>query len=194
MEKDTKIKNLNSRIDDFDQHTRMDHFIISGLETRNFADVAKENGSTSQGNDVDQNEEDVQHSQEEKVVGFFQIDMGVEVVTGDISVVHYLQKGKGQTGPKNIVVKFVRRNTKDKSIQNTKVLRHGRNLKGKNIYVNEHLSETNAELHRRAREMKKKGIIEGVWSKNCRVCIKLKNCDIKTIFKMADFVHYGLEN
>ena len=121
-------------------------------------------------------------------MAFLQTDMGVEVVTGDIFVVHYLQKGRGQTGPKNIAVKLARRNTKNK------VLRHGRNLKGKNIYVNEHLSKTNAESHRRAKEMKKKGIIEGVWSKNCRVCIKLKNCDIKTVFKRADFVHYGLEN
>ena len=45
-------------------------------------------------------------------------------------------------------------------------------LRGSQVYLNDHLSQTNSELFREARRLKKDNKIFSVWTLNCKVFIK----------------------
>ena len=55
--------------------------------------------------------------------------------------------------------------------------------------VNEHLSEMNAVLQKDGMNLKRALKIGGVWSRDCKISIKLKRYPIKKISKMSDCVH-----
>ena len=66
----------------------------------------------------------------------------------------------------DILVRVAKRKTK------TKILRESRKLKGTNIYLNEHLTSTNAAIAREARKMKKEQKIAATWTRNCKILVK----------------------
>lgn len=53
------------------------------------------------------------------------------------------------------------------------LLKQGRNLKGSNVYINEHLTKRHADIARKARFLKKHGKIQHTWTANCKIFIKL---------------------
>ena len=96
--------------------------------------------------------------------------MGLEVKSGDVSAIHYLpSRDNNNTGPKNVVVQFISRKTKDM------ILRTGKRLKGLDVYINEHLTRKNMALHKKGRELRKSEKIINVWTRNCKVWIKTKH-------------------
>lgn len=46
-------------------------------------------------------------------------------------------------------------------------------LKGSNVYLNEHLTKSNAEIVRKARYLREQKKIQATWSSNCKIYIKL---------------------
>lgn len=52
-------------------------------------------------------------------------------------------------------------------------LRQGTKLKGSNVYINEHLTQKNADIVTKARLLKEQG--KTTWTVNCRVFIKPKD-------------------
>lgn len=53
------------------------------------------------------------------------------------------------------------------------LLKQGRNLKGTNVCVNDHLTKKNGEIAQKARYLRKQNNIQSTWVSNCKVFIKL---------------------
>ena len=94
-EKDTKISELENRVDDLEQYTRIDDLIISGLTVRHRSysrAVTHNNDTESQNATFDDETESV----EEQLLGFLG-RQGIAINKSDISACHVL-KTKDQTG------------------------------------------------------------------------------------------------
>ena len=172
--KDTIIANMQDSIDDLQQQTRKNNVIISGLDLRTYSEVTQKSKSVNQnvisiqtehdqndGNMVPKNDSD---RIEGKVLNFFKTKMKVNINSDQISTLKFIPN---RNGDKNILVQFVSCKTK------FEVLKNGKNLKGeKDIYVNEHLTSRNAQIFKKARELKKKKIVLDAWTRDCKVFLK----------------------
>ena len=93
----------------------------------------------------------------------------------------------------SIVLKLKSRKAKKKILSNAKKFR------GSDVYINEHLTRQNADLARKAREYKRKGLILSTWKKNCNVIIRTKGqtpeqCKVTIIHDDSDFIQCGAKN
>ncbi|KAK7915580.1 hypothetical protein WMY93_011341 [Mugilogobius chulae] len=61
----------------------------------------------------------------------------------------------------------------EKDLESVEQQVQGRNLKGTNVYINEHLTKKNADIAKQARLLRKQNKIQATWTSNCRVFIKL---------------------
>ena len=71
-------------------------------------------------------------------------------------------KNKQREKPDDIIIRFIDRKNK------VEVLKQSKNLKGTNIYINEHLTDRNNEIAKKARLLRKQGKyqvfgLETVW-------------------------------
>lgn len=157
-DKNKKIMALENRLADLEQYTRLNDLIITGLEVRprTYARAAAENREP--------NDEDLV-SVEQQVVQFMQ-SKGISLDSGDIEACHPLPR-KNKLQKPAVILRFVNRKKKNA------LLKQGRCLKGTNVYINEHLTKKNADIARQARLLRKQNKIQGTWSSNCRVFIKL---------------------
>ena len=84
----------------------------------------------------------------------------------------------------DIVVRLSHRKIK------TKILRETHNLKGTNIYINEHLTTSNAAIAREARMLKRQNRIAATWIRNCKVVVKTvgspENARVRIIRSLED--------
>ena len=108
--------------------------------------------------------------------------MGITLKESDISACHTLPSKK--TIP-NIVIRFTNRKIKNN------ILRHGRDLKGSSIYINEHLASKNSKTAATARQLRKDKRILNTRTKNCKVFIKMigtgKGSQVRVIRELEDF-------
>ncbi len=190
MKKKTdELEVAHSRIDHLEQYTRMDNIIINGLVCKSYAEMATPNqtrGATSA-----PVQHDIMEGQVEQVIQFLRRDVGVNIKDTDISVVHDLpsriQKGGHN---KNIIVKFTNRRAKEA------VMKNKGKLRGKNIYINEHLTGRNAHIFRKARELRKLNKVEAAWTRNCQVLVRTpgdpEHAKTLVINCMEDFTKFKL--
>ena len=78
-----------------------------------------------------------------------------------------------------IIMRFANRIHKDLQ------LKQGRKLEGSDVYLNEHLTKKNADIAREARVLKKQKEIQGTWTRNCKIMIKL-NGPAETVLVVRD--------
>ena len=142
QEKDAKISELENRVDDLEQYTRIDDLIISGLTVRHrsYSRAVTHNDTESQNAAFDDETESV----EEQLLGFLG-RQGIAINKSDISACHVL-KTKDQTKKPLVIIRLVNRKSK------FNILKNGRKLKGTNVYINEHLSRKNANISALARQ------------------------------------------
>lgn len=162
-EKDVKIVQLESRLSDLEQYTRMNDVIVTGLPTRprSFAGAVK---SRVEGKGAGPSDQDLD-SVEQQVVEFLQ-DKGISINKDNIEACHpFPQKDKSK--PAAIIIRFANRKFK------INLLRQGKMLKGTNVYLNEHLTKNNADIAKRARYLRKEEKIQATWTSNCKIYIKL---------------------
>ena len=162
-EKDTKISELENRVDDLEQYTRIDDLIISGLTVRHRSysrAVTHNNDTESQNAAFDDETESV----EEQLLGFLG-RQAIAINKSDISACHVL-KTKDQTKKPPIIIRLVNRKSK------INILKNGRRLKGTNVYINEHLSRKNANISALARQLKRRQRIHSTFTRNCKVFVK----------------------
>lgn len=157
-EKDRRINALETRIADLEQYSRMNDVVISGLDIRprSYARAAAPGGEPTQ-QDFD--------SVEQQVISFLG-SRGITVDSRDIEACHILPR-KNTQSKTPVIARFVSRKHKNA------LLKQGRNLKGTNVYINDHLTKKNADIAREARILKKQNKIQSTWTFNCRVFIKL---------------------
>lgn len=159
-EKDKKIEELERRVEDLEQYTRMDDLVIFGLETthRTYARIT---AGDREGEEAPRGE---LHSLEQQVIKFFN-GKDIPIDSKNIAACHTMPQK--QDNRLNIIIRFVSRKHK------IEVLELAKKLKGTRVYVNEHLTKRNAEIARQARILKKEKRIQDAWTRNCRVMIRL---------------------
>jgi len=89
--------------------------------------------------------------------------MGLVLKPADITTIHPLPS-KAQEKP--MLVQFAKTEVKRNVLANRKY------LKGSNIYINEQLTKTRADIYWQARELKKKKL-HSTWTYNGRIYYKL---------------------
>ena len=135
LDKDKKIADLEKRLDDFEQYSRMNDLIVSGLKTRppTYARAAALNLEEPTESDI--------ASIERQVVSFLE-GKGIPVEESDIEACHPLQSRQNNKDSPAIIIRFVNRKRK------TEILKQGKKLKGTNVYLNEHLTKRNGQIAR----------------------------------------------
>lgn len=158
LEKDEKIADLEKRLNDCEQYSRINDLIVSGLKTKppTYARAAASHEEPT--------ESDIA-SIEDQVISFLD-KKGIRIDEEDIEACHPLSRRINKDCPA-IIIRFVNRK---KKIQ---TLKQGKKLKGSNVYLNEHLTKKNGEIARQARILKKQEKIQGTWTSNCKIYIKL---------------------
>ena len=183
-DKDKKIRSLESRVDELEQYTRQDDLVITGLKTRH-----KSYARATLSEPV----HDSQHAPYEEmeslydqVVSFIGDNMGVQLQENDVSICHTLP-GKKETP--NIVLRLTSRKAKNKILKQTK------QLKGTNVYINEHLTKKNMSIAATARKLRKEKKILNTWTRNCKIFVKFSLNDqmtTKIVTEMQDFQRLNL--
>lgn len=161
IEKDKRIAELERRVDDLEQYSRINDLIITGIpiKPRSYARAV----AADEGDELGEREV---RSVEQQVAAFLQ-SKGVELDRERIEACHPLPRRKNTDRPAAVILRFV--NRKDKMA----LLKQGRKLKGTNVYINEHLTKKNADMARKARYLKKQGKIQHTWVTNGQIYIKL---------------------
>ena len=98
-------------------------------------------------------------------------EAGVQITTNDVSTCHRLP-GKG-SGPKPLIAKFVRRDTKYQLMKNK------RNLKNTNVFVNDDLAPIRAKV---TRELRKRDDVARVHTVNEKIIVFMQDNE-KLVFE-----------
>ena len=109
-EKDEKIRDLQNRVDNLEQYSRMENVIISGLRTTPDAHLQHTPGEND--------------ALEENVLALFNKQMDVPITKNDISVCHTLRRRSndsinGNNQQRDIIVRFVSTKCADTGLQPT---------------------------------------------------------------------------
>lgn len=177
-QKDEIIRRLESRVEDLEQYSRMNNIIMTGLKIkpRSFASAV-----TGTGEGGVPSEEDT-HSAEQQVVSFLQ-GRGVHLDPEDLEACHALPSRHREAKP-TIILRFANRKRKNE------LMKQGRNLRGTDVYLNDHLTKKNSEIAGKARHLKRNKKIQGTWVRNCRVFIKLNNDKVVVIREIDELQAY----
>uniref|UniRef100_A0A1A8UJK6 Uncharacterized protein n=1 Tax=Nothobranchius furzeri TaxID=105023 RepID=A0A1A8UJK6_NOTFU len=159
-EKDKQIYILQKRVDELEQYSRINDVVITGVDIkpRSYARaVANNNGE-------EPTETDMNHV-ERQVTTFFH-SKGIEISENNIEACHVLSS-RNRKGKVSVLMRFVSRKMKNS------LLKQAKKLKGSEVYVNEHLTKYNAEIAKKARFLRKQKKIQGTWTANCKIFVKL---------------------
>ena len=170
VEKDKRIQTLEDRVSDLEQYTRMNDVIVTGIyiKPRSYAKAVTGAATSASGDDDEPSERDAA-SVEQQVAAFLQ-DKGIDMDCNDIEACHILPRKKDDRKKDKttaVIMRFVNRKNK------VALMKQGKNLKGTNVYLNEHLTKRNADIARKARFMRKENKIQATWTAHCKVFIKL---------------------
>lgn len=181
-EKDRRLLQLENRVAELEQHTRINDVIITGLhiKPRSYARAVTDDSGG------EPSEQEVS-SVEQQVADFLQTK-GIEMDINKIEACHPLPR-RDDGDRRTVIMRFV--NRKDKSA----LLKQGRKLKGSNVYINEHLTKQNADIARKARLLRKQGKIQHTWTSNCKIFIKLngtpEQAKVMVIRNIEELDKYG---
>ena len=188
-EKNLTIKELEKRVNDLEQCSKRDSLIISGfnVQCKSYA----RNVSTLYVDDYTQTYSETE-TIEGKVVEFLK-SKDIPIDSCNVSICHPLKSKHSSSMKQSIVLKLKIPKAKLKILSNAKKLR------GSDIYTNEHFRRHNADLARKAREYKRKGLILSTWTKNCNVINRTKGqtpeqCKVIIIHDNSDFIQCGVKN
>ena len=155
-----KAQRMKESINNMEQYSRRDCLELHGIPVRA---------------DIDDNREDTN-----KIVTKIGELMNVQIGDEDISISHRLPQSKkyqGKRGEPPIIVKFTRREVKDRFYRARKKLRNitTQDLgfeSSKHIYVNESLTEQNKDLFKECVKVKKELQFTFIWTSNGKIYLR----------------------
>ncbi|XP_077394048.1 uncharacterized protein LOC144031131 [Festucalex cinctus] len=168
--KDLQIAILQEQVDELDQKSRINDVIITGIKVRPRTHVQ----ATARRSEEDSDRNPDNESVEQQVITKLR-EFGIIVKSKHIQECYTLPSG----GRKPPMVFMTLTNRKNKIA----LLKQDPKLKGKNVFLNENLTKKNAEIARKARQLRKDGKIMATWTANCKVFIKTQGSspeEIKT--------------
>ena len=146
----TPMLQVEKRIQELEMYTRKEDVIISGLKIKPRSYAAAASAGVGEG-DPHSNPDD-QQSLETQVITFLQ-SKDIHLNEESISACHILPMKDTAKQPA-IIMRFTNRKHK------TQLLKQGKNLKGSDVFINEHLTALNAAIAAKARELRSKGKIK----------------------------------
>lgn len=180
--KEQRILELERRVDELEQYTRINDVIITGIKIKPRS-YARAVGATENGGEPSELET---RSVEQQVASFLQ-NRGIEMDLDTIEACHPLPTRN--TRPPAVIMRFTNRKKK------VALLKQGSKLKGTDVYINEHLTKRNADIAKKARQLKKQGKIQHTWVNNCKIFIKLngtpEQAQVLVVRSMQDLVKYN---
>ena len=54
-------------------------------------------------------------------------------------------------------------------------------MKGSNVFLNEHLTKHNADIAKKARNLRKQEKIQNTWTTSCKIFVKLNGMNAKVV-------------
>lgn len=158
VEKGKKIEELERRVEELEQYTRINDVVVTGLKIkpRSYARAVADDGADT---------EEREASAEQQVATFLG-SKGIVLDPEDLEACHPLPRRRDNDTPA-VIMRFISRKKK------IALLKQGRKLKGSNVFLNEHLTKKNADIARKARYLRKENKIQSTWVTNCKVFIKL---------------------
>ena len=164
--KDKIIENLEQKINELEQYQKKDNLIVAGpnLNLHTYSHVAGERAADSaeiERENLPKHEESIM---KQNFIKFVEDKLHVNISESEILAIHKLHKRKDGTEP--VLVRFVRNSTK------RSVMAVRRRLKGTRIFINDHLTENNMGIDKKARQMRRDGKIHSNWTINGRIFIK----------------------
>ena len=181
-----QMTELQSKIEEYEQYSRRDNLIISGLKvTQSFSGALKSQPNTGVAaeqisqSDLDESDSSGRdHSiMTKNIISFAKNQLNVDIGEQDLVAVHPLPKRNARETAL-CIVRFANRDARKKVVQSRK------KLKGTNIFINDHLTPKNATLFKLAREMRKRNEIQSCWTMDCKIFIKIN--DRKIWIKTTD--------
>lgn len=157
QEKSRRITELERRVDDLEQYSRINDVIISGIQIkpRSYARAVV-------GDDGEPGEQETR-SVEQQVAADLQ-SRGIELDLEHIEACHPLRQNSDKS---IIIMRFANRRNK------TALMKQRNKLKGSKVFINEHLTKKNADIAKKARYLKKQQRIQDTWVTNCKIFVKL---------------------
>ena len=179
-EKTVQIKVLTERIETMEQYSKVENLVISGLDTRLYSSVV-----TTEESNVVSGEPPISEINrvENAVFTLFNDELGANVKESDISVMHYLplkRSDRNKNKPKDIIVRFTNRRAKNSVMAKRYILgnrkadetKRNTNETKPAIFVNEHLTKSNATLFYETRQLRKQKLINNAWTFNCKIFVR----------------------
>ena len=183
-----RVTNIEDIIDQHEQYSKLDNLVITGLQILrpyNATALLAANGN-SQEIDDDGNEQWTARDKDIMIDNFAKFakdKLQVDINNHDITDIHTLPKGRNKS--ETCIIRFSNRIVREKIIKNRKKLAT-KSRNSHKIYINEHLTKRNAAIAREARIMRSDGKIQGTWTNNCRIFVKLHDDKVIKIHTMKD--------
>jgi len=147
------------KIDGLEAYNRQDNLIIAGLPSANYAEAAS--GGSSVSSEIRENSV----STEQAVIQLANDVLNVPLKPEDISIAHRISKQRTmENEPARIIVRFTNRKVRSSVYAARRNLREYSKSSGLNIYINEDLTSSTADLFRRVREMVKRKVFHSCWT------------------------------
>lgn len=163
------VSDLEARLDECEQYSRSNTIEIFGLPEEKPEDV---------------------YTVVEKVCGA----LDVAVTRNDIDVCHRLKKRQGCNEPAGVIVKFVRREIKQKLLEKRRIKRNlsteslGYRGPAEPVYINESLSPTKRKLLAAARAAKNETKFIYLWIRNGQILMRKNQGDSVIVIQSMDSV------
>ena len=132
--KDERIKILENRVNELEQHSRKHIIIVSGLNLHSYAHTTTRSRSartptqTNDGNDINESSTMIKN-----FVKFAEEKLSVSVAEIEITAIHDLPKCKDCLAP--VIVQFLSTDKK------TEIMRKRKMFKGSVVFLNDHLTQ-----------------------------------------------------
>ena len=161
---------LQKQVDDLSAYSRRENVIIHGLPTSSYSDIPLTQGHISSLGEATPDLSNA--STVNAVIDLVRNSLGISVDVSDISVAHRLKVSpsgatsrastSARMSPPPVIVRFVRREIRDSIYSARKNLKAAR----PGVYINEHLSPSNATIFAKARSLVKTKKIHAAFTSN----------------------------
>ena len=165
---------LQTRVAELEAYTRSENLIFHGLELTSMSEAISQPGDSndqphSSGSPSNSTLSETNRATEDNVLKFGSSPLGVSLPREDISVAHRLGKRPGDPKPAPVIVRFTTRRVRNAVFGARKSLK----AKGVRVFINEHLTSSRAKVFGEARKLVKEKRLEGAWTNNGAVFIRL---------------------
>ena len=176
LEADNKA--LSAKIETLDAYSKADNLIITGLPNSSLAEAVSVHQSESvtvrRGSRVTTSTVIAMESNEASelaVVQFVNDKLNIPLTREDISIAHRLPRRINDATPAPMIVRFTSRRARNAVYRARKSLAQSRS----SVFINEHLTANRAALFREARLLVKNKKLQGAWTSNGAVYIRLSD-------------------